>query len=145
MDKSALGKFGEDLACGYLVNKHYQIIKRNLREKFGEIDIIAKSPDKTLVFFEVKTIRIPSEISDGSPASYPHLAGLTPNDLDVKIDDKFNPEDQMSFSKIYKFKKICQWYANSHPELTNGANFRLDVIAIDFKPGRSIVRHYKNI
>jgi len=47
--KSELGQLGENLACEYLVKKGYKIIGRNFRQKWGELDIISKVPDKTLV------------------------------------------------------------------------------------------------
>jgi putative endonuclease len=43
----------ESMAVNCLKEHGYQIIKRNYRTKFGEIDIIAKDGD-TIVFVEVK-------------------------------------------------------------------------------------------
>ena len=48
------GKKGEEIASEFLKNKGYEIVERNWRNKFGEIDIIAKK-DNVLVFGEVKT------------------------------------------------------------------------------------------
>ncbi|MBR5155343.1 MAG: YraN family protein [Clostridia bacterium] len=48
------GQCGEDTATNYLKKKGYKIIKRNYRNKIGEIDIIAKHKEN-LVFVEVKT------------------------------------------------------------------------------------------
>ena len=53
-DKISLGKKGEEVALSYLKSKKYKIIEKNLRNRFGEIDIIAKDKG-TLVFIEVKT------------------------------------------------------------------------------------------
>ena len=53
--KQDLGKFGEDKACEYLLRKKYKIIERNFLCRQGEIDIIAISNLKELVFVEVKT------------------------------------------------------------------------------------------
>lgn len=64
MEKSIVGKKGEDLACSYLENLHYQILERNFHTRFGEIDIIAREK-KALIFVEVKTRRSQSY---GSPA-----------------------------------------------------------------------------
>lgn len=51
-----VGKIGEELACKYLENNKYKIIKRNFYCKQGEIDIIAYDTYKNeLVFLEVKT------------------------------------------------------------------------------------------
>ncbi|MBI2995118.1 MAG: YraN family protein [Candidatus Melainabacteria bacterium] len=52
-----LGKQGEKLACDYLRKNKFLILKQNWRSgKYGEIDIIAKDPNKNeLVFIEVKS------------------------------------------------------------------------------------------
>lgn len=64
--KQALGVFGEDKACNYLIQNNYNIIERNFRCKQGEIDIIAKDLSKNeLVFIEVKTR---SSFQYGTPA-----------------------------------------------------------------------------
>ncbi len=47
------GRHAEDAACLFLENRGYQIIERNYRTRFAEIDIIAIHGD-TLVFAEVK-------------------------------------------------------------------------------------------
>lgn len=52
--KKTVGDFGEDLVEEYLRNKGYDILDRNFRKPFGEIDIIAKI-DEIVVFVEVKT------------------------------------------------------------------------------------------
>ncbi len=49
-----LGEKGEDLAAAFLEKKGYNILFRNYKCSFGEIDIIAKHK-KTLSFVEVKT------------------------------------------------------------------------------------------
>lgn len=52
--KKQTGDVGEEYAVKYLKKHGYKIIERNYRQKFGEIDIIAKRHDY-LVFVEVKT------------------------------------------------------------------------------------------
>ena len=54
--KKQFGDSGEELACKFLEEKGFQILKRNWRYSHGEIDIIAKDKD-SLVFIEVKTRR----------------------------------------------------------------------------------------
>ena len=49
-----LGKIGEDLAAQFLVDKGYEILERNWRNKHKEIDIIAQDGE-VLVIVEVKT------------------------------------------------------------------------------------------
>lgn len=53
-NKQKLGRYGEDVATRFLLQKDYKIIERNFRCKQGEIDIIAKDKER-LVFVEVKT------------------------------------------------------------------------------------------
>jgi len=49
-----IGKWGEQIAADYLAQRGYEIIARNIRTPYGEIDIIAKQSDIT-IFVEVKT------------------------------------------------------------------------------------------
>ena len=54
MDNQKIAQLGENLACRYLSGHHYRVIKRNLRFREGEIDIMA-SKKGLLIFVEVKT------------------------------------------------------------------------------------------
>ena len=49
-----IGKWGEDTVTLYLAGRGYEIITRNARTPYGEIDIVAKQDDIT-VFVEVKS------------------------------------------------------------------------------------------
>jgi len=53
MNRKSLGDKGEKTSAKYLTNKGYNIIARNYRTRYGEIDIIAKYKG-ILVFVEVK-------------------------------------------------------------------------------------------
>ncbi len=55
MEKTDLGRMGEDAAARYLEERGYRIARRNFRAGKGEIDIIAWAPNGCLVFVEVKT------------------------------------------------------------------------------------------
>jgi len=54
MENVLIGQKGEDLAVQYLRKKNYNILLRNYRSPFGEIDIIGWDDD-TLCFIEVRS------------------------------------------------------------------------------------------
>lgn len=54
--RQALGKLGEDIACGMLLDMGHVILERNFRSGHLEIDIISFDPDG-IHFVEVKTRR----------------------------------------------------------------------------------------
>lgn len=57
MGKSnALGIWGEDLACDFLLAKGFSLVCRNYHSRYGEIDLIVRDEDY-LVFVEVKLRR----------------------------------------------------------------------------------------
>ncbi len=135
-DKSQLGQLGEDLACEYLLGKGYKIIGRNIRQPWGELDIVAKYKDGTLVFVEVKTMQ-----------QYPK-SGL-------------QPEDQLTKAKLRKTQKAASLYAGHYPELVKDRGWRIDLIALTLRHDSGSIlsesnrltisgencdiRHYENI
>jgi putative endonuclease len=48
------GRSGEEIAAAYLGEQGYEILERNYRSKYCEIDIVARQGE-TLVFVEVRT------------------------------------------------------------------------------------------
>jgi putative endonuclease len=61
--RRTLGARGEDLAARHLEARGLEVVERNYRTRYGELDIVARDP-RFLVFCEVKT-RI---ARDGTPA-----------------------------------------------------------------------------
>lgn len=121
MNSITLGRQGENFAVKYLVKEKYRILGRNFRKPWGELDIIAKALDGTLVFCEVKTMK-------------------------AYLLDGLKPEDQMSPAKRKKFERVAIQYAGAHPELINEKKgWRLDLIAIQVRSGSFFPMHYENI
>jgi putative endonuclease len=119
--KSYIGKLGEDIACDYLINRGYKIIERNYREKWGELDIIAKDPENILVFVEVKTIRqLPNAVAE------------------------LQPEDNLTAAKLKKLQRTASMYAGFNENLVDeNRGWRIDLVAVAL-PGNKVV-HYENI
>jgi putative endonuclease len=51
-----VGRRGEDLAAEHLRKAGYRLIDRNVRTRYGEIDLVAED-NGCLVFVEVRTVR----------------------------------------------------------------------------------------
>jgi len=123
--KTEVGKIGEDLACQYLIENGYKILKRNYREKFDEIDIIARSSEGTLIFCEVKTFS-----GESNPRS-----GLI-------------PEDNLTKAKFKKISRACEMFVGKHQNLINEKmGWRMDcaAVVIDKNLGSHVIRYYENI
>jgi putative endonuclease len=52
-----LGQLGEQLAAEHLVRRGFEVVERNFRTRWGELDIVAFD-GRTLAFCEVKTRRL---------------------------------------------------------------------------------------
>lgn len=121
--KGSIGQLGEDIACEFLVNKKYRVIARNYRRKWGELDLVTKTPDGALVFVEVKTM---------------NAGGV----------GSLAPEDNMSAAKLMKLRKTCEAFVVANPKLLNEKRgWRLDLVAITlFKEGAPPrIVHYENV
>lgn len=114
MNKTALGKYGEDLASDYLKKSGYKIIERNFRIRGGEIDIIALD-GKTLAYVEVKT-------------RSSHQFGL--------------PEESINYHKLKFMERASKFYRlqrKNLPELE-----RIDVVSVDLTGSEPKIKLIKN-
>ena len=124
MNNIKIGKIGENLAYKYLINNSYLILSRNHRERFYEIDIIARDKTGILIFCEVKTI----------------------NGYDGR-NIGFMPEDNLSPQKRRKMAFAANMFISRHPRLViEEVGWRMDLVAVVLKNERFFdLRHYKNI
>jgi putative endonuclease len=76
-DRAAVGRRGEELAVEHLRSVGYRILERNVRSRWGEIDIVARDGD-CVVFVEVRAVRSAKMSPEESigPAKRRRLAAL---------------------------------------------------------------------
>lgn len=117
--KDAVGRFGEQLAVGYLVDTGMTILERNWRCSAGELDIIARDGD-ALVFVEVKT-RSSSAFGD--------------------------PAEAVDRAKIERLRTLAlRWLAEHRSEAGHWPALRFDVIAVlRAQSGAPSIRHLKAV
>ena len=54
VNKRRVGNAGENLAAEYLQRAGYEVLQRNFHTRYGELDIVARTPEGDLAFIEVK-------------------------------------------------------------------------------------------
>lgn len=115
--RQELGRKGEEAAVRYLKSRGYAIVKRNWFCRFGEADIIARDPEGTLCFIEVKTRQSVE-------------AGL--------------PEEAITRSKQSRYERIALCYMMVTDDWDDNDSVRFDAIAICVTaPHRAVLRHHK--
>jgi putative endonuclease len=113
--KQALGSWGEQCAAEYLEEHGYQIVARNVRSEYGEIDLLARHAD-VLVFVEVKA---------RSSESFGH------------------PEGAITALKQQHLLDSALAYLQAHPDMEG--DWRVDVISVQrMNNGRPEILHFEN-
>jgi len=117
-----LGQHGEGIIENYLKTNGYQLIERNYRKRFGEIDLIFKDPNQNeIVFVEVKT----------------------------RKSNRFGPpEEAVTPEKIRKIEKTAQMWLEENKSVD--ILWRIDIIALKINEKNNAYRntnitHMKNV
>jgi putative endonuclease len=115
-----LGNLAENLAGRYLESQGYEIIERNYRKPWGEIDIIVFKDD-VCVFVEVK-------------ANSREFAG------------NFNPELRVDERKLAKIVKTAELYMANEAVRTSH-DWQVDVVSVTFieNEHKAKIKHFKNV
>jgi putative endonuclease len=109
--RRTLGARGEDLAARHLEARGLEVVERNYRTRYGELDIVARDP-RSLVFCEVKT-RI---ARDGTPAG-----------------DVLGPFAAIGACKQRQVRAMArEWLAGGRLEGRRPPEMRFDAIGISF-------------
>ena len=124
MDKistKALGFLAENIAARYLESQGYQVVERNYRKPWGEIDVIAIK-DKNYIFAEVKANRRAFASAD------------------------FNPEARVNRHKLGQIIKTASLYLEQEVGKPDQA-WQVDVISVTFNRDQrnAKIKHFKNV
>lgn len=113
--RASTGARGERAAEDFLKQNNYRVIARNLSNRFGEIDLIALTPDgNTVVIIEVKT------------AEDPHAM----------------PELRVNKTKQHKLTALAAQIVRRYK--LRDKPIRFDVIAVNLPPdAEPVIRHYQ--
>ena len=105
---ATLGRWGEDLAAQHLTSIGMQVLVRNWRCELGELDLVARDLDGTVVFVEVKT----------------------------RAGNGFGePAEAVGRVKARKLRTLaCRWLLEHRPP--GAVELRFDVVGIVRRPGR---------
>ncbi len=87
------GRLGEEIACKFLMGKGFEIIDRNYRKKWGEIDIISTKSGE-LHFVEVKSVSREMASFGVSQETY----------------GEYRPEDNVHSAKLKRISRTIQSY-----------------------------------
>src|SRR5271166_2442976 len=104
--RQALGKLGEQLAAEHLVRRGFQILERNYRTRWGELDIVA-CDGRVLTFCEVKTRRL-------------------------RPDSVLGPFDSIRARKQSRVRRMAGAWMREHDERAFMPVIRCDAIAVSF-------------
>ena len=115
-----LGFLAENIAARRLLGGGYEVIERNYRRPWGEVDIIAKD-DGVIVFVEVK-------------ANRQRFAG------------DFEPETRVDQWKLAKIIRTAELYLGDKFE-TGDVEWRIDIVSVTFDEltKKAKIKHFKNI
>ena len=118
--KKEQGKYGEDLACKYLAGLDYEIIERNYLIRGGEIDIVAKDGNTTVIV-EVK-------LRDGNDFGSA-IESITPSKIRFLIRTTKIYAMEKNNDGLFRIDLIAIDFKNGKPEInhilniTEGFNF----------------------
>ena len=119
IDTQELGYLAENIAARYLEDGGYEVIDKNYRKPWGEIDIIARK-EGAVVFVEVKAN---SRAAEG-----------------------FDPEVRVDWKKIHKITRTAELYLENELCDTD-CEWQIDIIGVTFDKlnKKAKIQHFKNI
>jgi putative endonuclease len=127
VENRRIGQIGEVIAARFLERKGFTILERNLKYKFGEVDIIARKGNN-IHFVEVKSVRM--HVSRENYNSDSH--------------ETYRPEEQVHPEKLRKIRSVASVYMENKGK---GLDCQIDVMAVFIDEARKVgkCRFNKNV
>jgi len=110
------GMVGEEAAAKFLKKKNFKILKRNFRNRYGEVDIVAEKNNR-VIFVEVKT----------------------------KFGEGFGePWEMVGRRKLGQIKRMGKIYLSQHNMMNSWC--RIDVVGVWMKDGKvEKIEHWEDV
>lgn len=115
MTSKEIGNLAENLATKILINKNFQIMKRNFRSNFGEIDIICLK-NNIISFIEVKSLSM------------------------FKNNFMYEPKEQITRKKQFKIKSTANYFLTKNN--LHNLYYKFDLIEIKFLGNKKYSYNY---
>lgn len=135
-EKQKIGELGESLACRYLIKKGFEIMDRNYRKPWGEIDIVAQN-GKKVVFVEVKTVtsHFPDVFTGNMVRNVTHVTK-----------DEYRPEDNVHAWKLERLSRVIRTYLlYKYKNREPGWQFDVITVVLDQKTKKAKIKHLEDI
>ena len=118
-EKQIVGQKGEEIAVKRFVKQNYEILDRNYRKKWGELDIVVKK-DGVIHFIEVKA----EKISSLGVLHVKHFA---------------NPEENVHYWKRQRLARAIQTWLLDH-RVSHETTWQVDVMAVFLDFNKKVAR-----
>ena len=125
--KQIIGRKGEDLAADYLEQRGLQIICRNYRRPWGELDLVARKGND-LRFVEVKTVT-----RETLPEKMPQ------NNAGGGDDGDYEPEDNIHPWKLKRLRRVIETYILAE-DLDDEIDWQVDAISVYLNPAGDLLK-----
>ena len=126
-----VGKIGEDVAEKFLISKGLEIVERNYRKPYGELDIVAREKSGNgdcLHFVEVKTVSHGMTKVGGGVAHETH-----------------RPEENVHPQKLRRLARVIQTYLFSRGKDAERWQFDVVCVYLNTEIRRARVKWLKDI
>lgn len=106
-----IGRLGEAIVSRSFIRKGYEVLGRNYRKKFGEIDIVARETAGIVHFIEVKSV------------SYETVEALEW----AVSHETWRPEEKVHHHKQIRFGRTVETWLMEHPEVNQ---YQIDIVTV---------------